>query len=706
MSTKTSTTVYTSVETTSPPLLDIHPPTSKRRLPVIVDIAIDSNGKQVYQVHNTNKRVRKSMPIIGSYSRDLIPIFDYDALGLHGYTKTPTRHVLGAISPTTSSRNRYFHSRPTSQEFNETEQAGGNAPDMDDSPTGTKGLRNKPKRNTEKFEKDAAEEEEEEVWGSEVEKAFEEALEIIPKNGLNKIKVSGGKSCGRNELISDYIVLKTGKLRTRKQVSSHIQVIKNMDKDTEIIELIEKGPRPQDLAKNNEKFEEIFSTINFQKSLGQTVFHNQNLRRKSPTTKLEPILNHPVQMESISLDVTFFKITFISPSSSHVLSKLNSYPVNPTLKIKYGASFEHRFPKLSEISCLIDEDKTPVIHNMVHLHVPIDSFNPNTDQGEYDSRLKFTLHDLPSSDISWSSLTIIYSYGVEVSRFNETLSPFDCTPSPSGTSKLAKFETYLAKKFWRSFLDAVNGPDSQKDDSKKTCAIKGITIQQVIYSDNPTPKIHEQRTSATTAAVKLEESSSFGLVSGLSQNIGTNRTNVDTERTERSSTITADNIRSVMLWEFMRCSRAADSETLSRKIVLPGDSSIRKLTRPLTDFLDLSCTHNTHSIYRQVPQSHSLHTHRRSISQSQFLNPLQSEANKRYISSEQLQHQDKLHFVRPYPKCESIGLGLENNMGYPFNNSTHVHFNGGPIVYNNPAYIFQNIPHSSTTPHFNQEFEM
>ncbi|ORY96906.1 TEA/ATTS domain family-domain-containing protein, partial [Syncephalastrum racemosum] len=67
------------------------------------------------------------------------------------------------------------------------------------------------------------------VWPPDVEAAFVEALETIPKLGRRKILVNG-KPCGRNELISDFILRKTGKNRTRKQVSSHIQVLKNTRK--------------------------------------------------------------------------------------------------------------------------------------------------------------------------------------------------------------------------------------------------------------------------------------------------------------------------------------------------------------------------------------------------------------------------------------------------------------------------------------------
>ncbi|KAF9183824.1 hypothetical protein BGZ51_003734 [Haplosporangium sp. Z 767] len=69
----------------------------------------------------------------------------------------------------------------------------------------------------------------EEVWPSDVEKVFYDALEVIPKLGRRKVLVDG-KPCGRNELIADYIYKRTNKIRTRKQVSSHIQVLKNTRK--------------------------------------------------------------------------------------------------------------------------------------------------------------------------------------------------------------------------------------------------------------------------------------------------------------------------------------------------------------------------------------------------------------------------------------------------------------------------------------------
>lgn len=120
-------------------------------------------------------------------------------------------------------------------------------------------------------------------WPSKMENAFVAALRLIIKNGTSKFKILE-KNYGRNELISLFVQYHTGEIRTKKQISSHIQVWKKSisnkissnfkvnSLDEEILQLIEDGaPQTNESIKLFYScFEEIVSALSKQPQSVQT----------------------------------------------------------------------------------------------------------------------------------------------------------------------------------------------------------------------------------------------------------------------------------------------------------------------------------------------------------------------------------------------------------------------------------------------------
>lgn len=532
-----------------------------KKLPLIVDVAIDTNGKQLYQVHESSKLVRKEMPRSTNFAINN-EITDHDASYFINQQQqlqqaatsgddrsTPVRKVLGTLSPSSLNQKRTYddlqHGDITNNDnygHVQDDKHHGDSVMMNNhqmynmvgenyninGPTSMNNNSNNHAHELQHIPTGAySRVQDNDIWSDDVEQAFEEVLRLIPKNGLNKIKISG-RSCGRNELISDYIFTKTGKYRTRKQVSSHIQVIKNLGQKLDIIQLINDGPMfssKEEQVQSAKKFEEVFSKINLNKSLG----FSDSMKRKSPHDEGSFAMHLPAtkRIRRKNSGNPLNKIKF----SNFFMSVNDQYSMNPivltiqqnnndvkSLKLKDNANISNRFPGLNDFkNC----SHIPIIHNMVKVLLPQLPATYNIDSGfnssyalkyEQPGNITPTHASIISTMNTYSSFTCIYSYGKEVLKFDED------------GIKLNQDRDFLAR-FWKFFFGTL----VDKTETDINVAFKGITIKQIIYEASPD-------------GVKQEDD---------------------------ASKVCKLKVKLVLLWEFAKVDECKDALTTTTKIILP-----------------------------------------------------------------------------------------------------------------------------------------
>ncbi|KAI9817205.1 MAG: hypothetical protein M1827_001318 [Pycnora praestabilis] len=425
-------------------------------------------------------------------------------------------HQRKAILPSQPeiSHPKYFsptvHVRPTvASRLEEKRKQRNRAHGIDNLPRLTKQQRNTPEYQAYRArQRTQTDTEGEPVWPDDLEEAFHEALDEIKAIGRRKIAWRG-KPCGRNELIAAYLHNKTGKHRTRKQVSSHIQVLKGFNKNNPefMAKVTAKDPADAFEVKafaNDESMRRFVSGHRPLDAHPSYAPRNEETYPSygAPSPAPRGTLGSNVPSQTYNSVQTLDFNMWVQPRhhqavkemAFHTYTTVQSDTRLPQAPLENVRNWRSTFPPLAAL-----ENENRIDSEVVLLET---SFNLMTDfppeGSQIGMQLEFTSNNGFAYD-SWKCTTNIYTGGKRVMTSSNTVPHY--VNEMDGTAKVSpKFESpFWAKLFTgltekrRSWEEAGDAEGLRREEEGTRRFVRGLSAVQELYAIPKTGGSRPQR---------------------------------------------------------------------------------------------------------------------------------------------------------------------------------------------------------------------